>query len=42
MKATGQNLIYEFNDKIAILSGKFQTLTTISGYVESNKINLMI
>ena len=37
MKATGQNLIYEFNDKIAILSGKFQTLTTTSGYVESNK-----
>ena len=37
MKATGQNLTYDFNDKIAILSGKFQTLTTTSGYVESNK-----
>src|SRR6056300_698183 len=37
-KATGQLMTYNLNNKIAILSGPFQTLTSQSGYVESNKI----
>jgi lipopolysaccharide assembly outer membrane protein LptD (OstA) len=31
-------MTYNLNNKIAILSGPFQTLTSQSGYVESNKI----
>ena len=37
-KATGQSMTYNLNNKIAILSGPFQTLTSQSGYVESNEI----
>ena len=37
-KAKGQLMTYNLNNKIAILSGPFQTLTSQSGYVESNKI----
>ena len=37
-KATGQLMTYNLNNKIAILSGPFQTLTSQSGYVESNEI----
>ncbi|MDC1087107.1 LptA/OstA family protein [Alphaproteobacteria bacterium] len=37
-KATSQLMTYNLNNKIAILTGPFQTLISESGYVESNKI----
>ncbi len=36
-KATGQYMTYDLNDKIAKISGPFQTFTSPSGYVESKK-----
>ena len=35
--ATGQYMTYDFNDKIAKISGPFQTFSSPSGYVESKK-----
>ncbi len=36
-KATGQYMTYNLNDKIAKISGPFQTFSSPSGYVESTK-----
>ena len=36
-KATGQYMTYELGDKIARISGPFQTFSSPSGYVESQK-----
>ena len=36
-KATGQYMTYNFNDKIAKISGPFQTFSSPAGYVESTK-----
>ena len=36
-KATGQYMTYNLNDKIAKISGTFQTFSSPSGYVESTK-----
>ena len=36
-KATGQYMTYNLNDKIAKISGNFQTFSSPSGYVESTK-----
>ena len=36
-KATGQYMTYDLNDKIAKISGPFQTFSSPSGYVESTK-----
>ena len=36
-KATGQYITYNLNDKIAKISGTFQTFSSPSGYVESTK-----
>ena len=37
-KATGRNMIYNFKKKVAKISGPFQTFSSPSGYLESNKI----
>ena len=37
IKATGEFMRYNVIDKIALISGKFQTFTSPSGYIESNK-----
>ncbi len=37
-KATGQYMIYDLKNKIAEISGSFQTFSSPSGYVESKKI----
>ena len=37
-KATGQYMTYDLKDKIARISGSFQTFLSPSGYVESKKI----
>lgn len=37
-KATGQYMTYDLEDKIARISGPFQTFSSPSGYVESKKI----
>ena len=37
IKATGEFMRYNVKDKIALISGKFQTFTSPSGYIESNK-----
>ena len=37
-KATGQYMTYDLEEKIAKMSGSFQTLSSPSGYVESKKI----
>ena len=37
-KATGKYMAYDLNDKIARISGPFQTFSSPSGYVESKKI----
>tara|TARA_B100001093_G_scaffold399965_1_gene387465 strand:+ start:76 stop:891 length:816 start_codon:yes stop_codon:yes gene_type:complete len=37
-KATGKFMSYDVNKKIAIISGPFQTFSSPSGYIESNKI----
>ena len=36
-KATGQYMTYDLNDKIAKISGNFQTFSSPSGYLESTK-----
>ena len=36
-KATGQYISYNLNDKIAKITGPFQTFSSPSGYVESTK-----
>ncbi len=36
-RATGQYMTYDFNDKIAKISGPFQTFSSPSGYLESKK-----
>ncbi len=36
-RATGQNMTYDFKDKIAKISGPFQTFSSKSGYIESKK-----
>ena len=36
-KATGQHITYNLNEKIAEISGPFQTFSSPSGYVESKK-----
>ena len=36
-KATGQNMTYDLENKIAIITGSFQTFSSPSGYVESKK-----
>ena len=37
-KATGQCMTYDVEKKVAIISGSFQTFSSPTGYVESNKI----
>ena len=37
VKATGQNISYDIKTKITIMSGSFQTFSSPSGYIESNK-----
>ena len=37
-KATGQYMTYDLKDKIAKISGSFQTFSSPSGYVESKKL----
>ena len=37
-KATGQYMTYDLEDKIAKISGSFQTFSSPSGYLESKKI----
>ena len=37
IKATGEFMRYNVKDKIALISGTFQTFTSPSGYIESNK-----
>jgi len=38
VKATGQFMTYDVEKKIALMSGSFQTFSSPSGYIESNKI----
>ena len=38
VKATGQFMTYDVEKKIALMSGSFQTFSSPSGYIESNKV----
>ena len=38
VKATGQFMTYDVEKKIALISGSFQTFSSPSGYIESNKV----
>ena len=37
VKATGQNILYDIKTNTTIISGSFQTFSSPSGYIESNK-----
>ena len=38
VKATGEFMTYDVEKKIALMSGSFQTFSSPSGYIESNKV----